>query len=39
MENEIKQLNKEWKDFKFVLCKSLKLDKLIKWLSKLITKM
>lgn len=39
MENEIKQLNKEWQDFKFVLCKSLKLDKLIIWLSKHITKM
>lgn len=39
MENEIKQLNKELQDFKFALCKSLKLDKLIIWLSKLIKKM
>lgn len=39
MENEIKQLNKEWKDFKLALCKSLKIDKFIKWLSKVLTKM
>ncbi len=39
MENEIKQINKEWQDFKFALCKSLKLDKFIKWLSKVFTKM
>lgn len=39
MENEIKQINKEWHDFKLSLCKSLKIDKFIKWLSKVITKM
>ena len=39
MENEIKQLNKEWQVFKLALYKSLKLDKLIIWLSKFVAKM
>ena len=38
MENEIKQIKKEWQEFKLALCKSLKIDKLVLWISKLITK-
>ena len=36
MKNEIKQLNKEWQEFKLALFKNLKLDKFVQWLSKYI---
>lgn len=32
---ELQQSKKEWQEFKLALCKSLKIDKFIKWLSKI----